>query len=81
MFGENDENNNFKPQGQYRSSIDNWPPGLNNASESKSHFLINHLWMDLAPWCYKRTDEWSPGGVNYRAPYGAKESSCNYEDG
>ena len=34
MFDENDVNNNFKPQGQYRSSIDNWrwPPGLNNAS-------------------------------------------------
>ena len=36
--------------------------------------------MDVAPWCYKWMDwmdglDGSPGGVRYRAPYGANNSS------
>ena len=36
--------------------------------------------MDVAPWCYKWMDwmdglDGSPGGVRYRAPYGAKKVS------
>ena len=39
---------------------------LNNTSET-----------DVAPWCYKWVDgmDWiSPGGVKYRAPYGANKT-------
>ena len=36
---------------------------------------MSHLRMDVAPWCYKCSDEMdeSPGGVRYRAHYGANK--------
>ena len=35
--------------------------------------------MDVAPWSYKWVDGigWSPGGVRYRAPYGANNDVNN----
>ena len=54
------------------------PPIIVSAATDSSHWFLpqfakNHLWMDVAPWCYK----WGGlgwkylGGVRYRAPYGA----------
>ena len=40
--------------------------------------------MDVAPWCYKYTDGWMgwkyPGGVRYRAPYGANKHVGDYDN-